>query len=157
MGRFPRLTPVQPKAPRCRFHKHTTWGGMCVQNPCRLVRVSEMTLSGVGHCSGRGHARRESHSSTIAHASGWFAMPHLGLLWAGSHECINPHQGCLLQWEGTCTHGHAQRANAHACRSAFSMKNQLEIFFVCPLIGPLHAGCRNVLPVPVARALFKNK
>jgi hypothetical protein len=132
-------------------------GGKWGRNRRGLVRTSEMTLSGVGRCSGRGRACRASHSGAIAHASGWFAMPHSGLLRAGSHGCINPHRGCPLQREGMRARGHAQRANAHACRSAFSMKNQFEFCFVCPLIGPLYAGCRNVLPVPVAHALFKNK
>jgi hypothetical protein len=65
------------------------------------VRVSEITLSGVGSGSGRGRARGGMHSDANAHASGCAAMPQSEISRTGSREWNNPQRGRSLQWEGT--------------------------------------------------------
>ena len=71
---------------RKREPEHTAWGGMCSRDCRGWVRVSEITLSGAGHCSGRGRALGEMHTDAIAHAAGCLAMPKPGPPRTGSHK-----------------------------------------------------------------------
>ena len=126
-----------------RGPEHTALGGMGDWDRHGQVRASEITLSGAGRCSGRGRVWAGSHSDVIVHAGRCIAVPQLEPPRTGSHECIDPQQGCPLQWEGTRTCGHVQRCELRtqpcaggACLSAVSMKNRLRDREKFPALHP---------------------
>jgi len=95
---------------RKREPEHTALGGMRTRDHHGRVGVSEMTLSGAAHCSGRGRARGGTHSDANAHAAGCLAMSQPGSLRMDSREWNDP------QWGRA--QGHAQRRECARSRDA---------------------------------------